>query len=135
MTDRANLTDTVARTGRATGQTGLGFALIDLLDAFHPLTTHQFGALVAVAGVVVAAVQNWLENRGTIPTLLKTTPAEPTPVVATDIPKRRRAKDAGLIGIGVALLVVIVVAALLLGFGSHPLFFLLLLLVLVVLVV
>lgn len=82
-TKAAKVTDTVARTSRAGAQTGIGFAVVDVIDSFHGLTTHQFGALVALLTIVIASVQNVAENAGWIPVLFKRVPDAPTPVVDT----------------------------------------------------
>lgn len=59
----------VSRVVRSTGQGTVGYTLVEAFASFVPLTARQEGALVAVVAVAISAVQNYLEHRGTIPTL------------------------------------------------------------------
>lgn len=80
----AKVSDGVARTVRGGVQGGVGYAVAQIVEAFHHLTVDQFGAIVVGVTLVVTFFQNLAENKGIIPALLKSVPAKgDTPVVDT----------------------------------------------------
>lgn len=53
----------LARPARTAGQGGLGFAVMAVIQSFHPFTPEQYGALTLLLTIVFGWVQVVVENR------------------------------------------------------------------------
>lgn len=81
----SQVSESVARPVRGLGQGGVGWVVVEAIEAFniYDFTEQQYGIAVVIVSAVVSFIQNALENRlgkG----LLRSVPPREVPVVDTD---------------------------------------------------
>lgn len=72
----SRISEAVARPARGIGQGGVGYVVVELLEAFnvYDFTERQWGISVIALGALFSFLQNTAENRGWITPLLRTVP-------------------------------------------------------------